>query len=147
MNASSTDDLPVDQMAAPLDRHLADEYAGWFRCLADGTRIRVLSVVAQAGRPLTVGEVVAAVGRSQSTVSRHLRILADEGFVIAEQDGIRTLIRVDESCMTLLPAAARAIMGGTGDRPTAGGRFTQDTSGGETTPGGTAAAPPPGRRR
>ena len=98
----------------PLDQDLADEYARWFRCLADGTRVRVLSVVARAGRALTVGEVVAAVEKSQSTVSRHLRILADEGFVLAEQEGIRTLIRVDESCMTQLPAAARMIMGDPG---------------------------------
>lgn len=146
MNAPSTNDPSLDQTAA-LDRRLADEYAGWFRCLADGTRIRVLSVVARAGRALTVGEVVAAVGRSQSTVSRHLRILADEGFVIAEQDGIRTLIRVDESCMTLLPAAARAIMGGAEERPTARGPSTQGAPGGETTQGGAATAPPPGRRR
>ncbi len=89
---------------------MADEYAKWFRCLADGTRIRVLSVVARARHPLTVGEIVDSVGRSQSTVSRHLQVLADEQFVLTEPDGTRTLVRVNEACMTELPAAAATIM-------------------------------------
>ena len=36
----------------------ADDYASWFRCLADATRLRVLHVVATAGRPVTVGHIV-----------------------------------------------------------------------------------------
>lgn len=95
----------------PLDQPTADEYASWFRCLADGTRVRVLSVVASAGRPLTVGEIVTAVGKSQSTVSRHLQLLAADRFVFLETEGVRTLVRVNDSCMTALPEAAAAIMG------------------------------------
>lgn len=88
----------------------AEEYARWFRCLADGTRIRILNVVALAPDPLTVGEIVQQVGRSQSTVSRHLKVLAEDCFVIAEPDGIRTRIRVNRACMSELPAAAARIM-------------------------------------
>lgn len=93
-----------------LDQTAADEYASWFRCLADGTRVRILSIVARAGRPITVGEIVNQVGRSQSTVSRHLRLLAKDRFVFLEPDGVRTLVRVNESCMTALPDAAAVIM-------------------------------------
>jgi DNA-binding transcriptional ArsR family regulator len=93
-----------------LDQTAADEYASWFRCLSDGTRVRILSVVARAGSPLTVGEIVEEVGKSQSTVSRHLRILAEDRFVFLEPDGVRTLVRVNDSCMTALPEAAAAIM-------------------------------------
>ncbi len=93
-----------------LNQDTADEYAGWFRCLADGTRVRILSLVAAAGRPMTVGEIVDVVGKSQSTVSRHLRVLADEEFVFCEPDGVRTLVRVNGACMTALPDAAAAIM-------------------------------------
>ena len=94
-----------------LDRDRAEEYADWFRCLADGTRIQVLNVVARAGRPLTVGEIVEQVGRSQSTVSKHLQVLAEERFVLTEPDGVRTLVRVNEACMSELPSAAAEIMG------------------------------------
>lgn len=93
-----------------LSAELADEYASWFRCLADGTRLRILNAVAAASAPVTVGEIVEAVGKSQSTVSQHLRILADDRFVLTEADGVRTLVRVNEACMTALPAAAAAIM-------------------------------------
>ncbi len=88
----------------------ADEYAGWFRCLSDGTRLRVLNRVAAAELPVTVGEIAEHVGRSQSTVSRHLQILAEEGYVFAEPDGTRTMVRVNQDCMTALPEAAAAIM-------------------------------------
>jgi len=92
----------------------AAEYARWFACLADGTRIRVLHAVASADRPLTVGDVVDVVGRSQSTVSRHLRLLADEGYVFLRPDGVRTLVTVNVECMVDLPAAAAEIMGAAG---------------------------------
>ncbi len=94
-----------------LTTEQADEYASWFRCLADGTRLRVLSVVAGADAPVTVGEIVEQVGKSQSTVSRHLQVLADERFVFTEADGVRTLVRVNRDCMVALPDAAAAVMG------------------------------------
>ena len=94
-----------------LTRDEAEAFAGWFQCLADPTRLQILNHVARAGAPVTVGDVVDAVGRSQSTVSRHLKVLADERYVIMEPDGVRTLIRVNDACMTELPAAAAKIMG------------------------------------
>ncbi len=89
----------------------ADEYAGWFRCLADGTRLLVLNTVATAGRAMTVGEIVDSVGISQSTVSHHLRILAEDRFVHMRADGTRTLVTVNPDCLQALPEAAARIMG------------------------------------
>ena len=94
-----------------LTTELADEYARWFRCLSDGTRVRILNVVAAAGSPVTVGEIVDLIGKSQSTVSKHIQILAEEQFVFTSPDGVRTLVTVNESCMTELPNAAATIMG------------------------------------
>jgi DNA-binding transcriptional ArsR family regulator len=93
-----------------LDQATADEYASWFSCLSDGTRVRILNIVAGSDRPMTVGEIVDLVGKSQSTVSRHLQILAEEEFVLTEPDGVRTLVWANESCMVALPEAAAAIM-------------------------------------
>ena len=89
----------------------ADEYASWFRCLADGTRLRVLHVVASADGPITVGEIVEQLDKSQSTISRHLSVLAEERCVLTEADGVRTLVRVNPDCMSALPLAAAAVMG------------------------------------
>lgn len=94
-----------------LDQSTADEYASWFRCLSDGTRVRILNIVANSDHPMTVGEIVEIIGKSQSTVSRHLQILAEDEFVLTEPDGVRTLVRANETCMVALPAAAAAIMG------------------------------------
>lgn len=94
-----------------IDPATAAEYARWFRCLADGTRVRILNVIATADAPLAVGDIVEMVGRSQSTVSRHLQLLAEDEYVFLEPDGVRTLVRVNDACMTALPAAAAAIMG------------------------------------
>ena len=60
----------------------ADTYAAWFKALADGTRVQVVSLLARSGRPMTVKEIVAAVPVGQSTVSEHLRQLAAVGFVL-----------------------------------------------------------------
>lgn len=99
-----------------ISQEEADEYAKWFRCLADGTRVRILALVAEAAKPITVGAIVEAIGKSQSTVSRHIQILADDRFVFTEPDGIRTLVRVNQLCMTALPEAAAAIMADSRDR-------------------------------
>ncbi len=93
-----------------LDQSTADEYASWFRCLADGTRVRILNILASEASPMTVGEIVRRIGKSQSTVSRHLQVLADERFIFTEAEGVRTLVRVNDACMTALPEAASAIM-------------------------------------
>jgi len=97
-------DVPV------ISAQQADEYASWFRCLSDGTRVRILNYLAAVGEPVTVGQITEAVGKSQSTVSRHLQILVDDRFVFAEPDGVRTLVTVNQACMTALPDAAAAIM-------------------------------------
>ena len=46
--------------AQPLDRRAAETYAAWFRALADGTRVQVVSLLARSGRPLTVKQIAAA---------------------------------------------------------------------------------------
>lgn len=53
--------------------------------LADSTRSRILLVL--EGTELTVTELCAVVQLPQSTVSRHLKILSDEGWVAARDSG------------------------------------------------------------
>jgi DNA-binding transcriptional ArsR family regulator len=95
----------------PLDRQTAETYASWFKALADGTRVQVVSLLARAGRPLTVKEIVAAVPVGQSTVSEHLRQLAVVGFVLAEERGTSRLYRINANCVSCFPTAADLVMG------------------------------------
>src|SRR5690606_41467806 len=60
-----------------------------FQALADPTRRRIVEAV-RAGEQ-QVGDVVAKAGIHQSGVSRHLRILAESGFVTMRPDGQRRL--------------------------------------------------------
>ena len=93
-----------------LDENEADEFARWFRCLADPTRIRLLHLIASTDQPVTVGDLVEQIGRTQSTVSRHLQLLADDEFIFTEPDGVRTLVTVNRECMSALPQAVRRVM-------------------------------------
>ena len=53
--------------------------------LADPTRSRILLLL--DGKELTVGELCAVLQLPQSTVSRHLKILSDEGWVVSRGEG------------------------------------------------------------
>jgi DNA-binding transcriptional ArsR family regulator len=94
-----------------LDRHLAETYAGWFRALADATRVQILNLLAEHGEPMTVGRIVEEVTVGQSTVSAHLKILAEARFVLVEQRGTARLYRVNQRCVSCFPSAADVVMG------------------------------------
>jgi DNA-binding transcriptional ArsR family regulator len=94
-----------------LEREEAELYAGWFRCLADPTRIQILNLLARERRPLAVGEIVSEVEVGQSTVSQHLRRLAETCFVLVEHRGASSLFRINERCIACFPSAAELVMG------------------------------------
>ena len=97
--------------AEPLDRADADTYASWFKALADGTRVQIVSLLARAGEPMTVKQIVGAVSVGQSTVSAHLKQLAAVGFVLAEDRGTARLYRINDNCVECFPTAADLVMG------------------------------------
>lgn len=73
---------------AALDDEQAATLAAGFKVLGDPVRLRLLSLVATAES----GEVCAcdlpeAVGRSQPTVSHHLKLLVEAGLLTREQRG------------------------------------------------------------
>ncbi|TQK44345.1 DNA-binding transcriptional ArsR family regulator [Streptomyces sp. SLBN-118] len=96
--------------AAPLSPEDAALYAGWFKALADPMRVRVLNLLATVRRPMAVGEIVERLPISQSTVSHHLKVLADVRFVLPERQGTSTRYEVNDACLECFPAAVRAIM-------------------------------------
>jgi DNA-binding transcriptional ArsR family regulator len=97
--------------AEPLERAAAEEYAAWFAALADGTRVQIVSLLARSGEPMTVGQIVAAVPVGQSTVSAHLRRLAEVGFVLATRRGTASWYRINQACVECFPTAADIVMG------------------------------------
>ena len=71
--------------------------------LSDPTRSRLLHVL--ENRELTVTELCAALQLPQSTVSRHLKILSDDGWVVSRADGTSRYYRLQ----TALDEAARQL--------------------------------------
>lgn len=94
-----------------VDRHSAAVWASWFRCLGDPSRVLLLNRLAVARRPMTVGELVAAVDIGQPTVSHHLKVLAASGFVHSETKGNASLYSVNQRCLERFPSAAELVMG------------------------------------
>jgi DNA-binding transcriptional ArsR family regulator len=94
-----------------VDRNSAEVWASWFRALGDASRVLILNQLAIARRPMTVGEIVESVDVGQSTVSHHLKMLADTGFVLVERRGNTSLYRVNERCLEVFPSAAEVVMG------------------------------------
>lgn len=98
-------------MADLLDRTTAETYASWFRALADPSRVQIVEYLARQQRPMPVGEIVAAVGLAQSTVSQHLKILAEVRFVLSEPVGTARHYRINTRCIECFPSAADVVMG------------------------------------
>ncbi len=94
-----------------VSRQDAREYAGWFKALADPTRIQIVSLLARSLRPMSVGAIVASVEVAQSTVSHHLAILSEVGFVLADQRGNATYYRINQECVDCFPTAADLVVG------------------------------------
>jgi DNA-binding transcriptional ArsR family regulator len=94
-----------------IDRASAQTYARWFQALADPSRVVICNLLADAGRPMTVGEIVQAVEIGQSTVSHHLKLLAEVGFVQATPKGTARFYQFNQRCLEAFPTAAELVMG------------------------------------
>jgi DNA-binding transcriptional ArsR family regulator len=94
-----------------IDRETATVWASWFRSLGDPSRILVLNLLAAKAEPMSVGEIVDALDIGQSTVSHHLKQLAEVGFVLVEERGTSNLYRVNDLCLECFPTAAELVMG------------------------------------
>jgi ArsR family transcriptional regulator len=73
-------------LAAPLDDAQAEDLARAFAALADPVRLRLLSLVAEAGE-LCSCDLLRPLGKAQPTVSHHTKVLADAGLITGEKRG------------------------------------------------------------
>ncbi len=96
-------------LAAPLE---ADEAAGMahgFSALSDPARLRILSILAAApGSEVCVCDFVGPVGKSQPTISHHLKILGEAGLVHGDRRGKWVWYSLDRERLGQLRAALDA---------------------------------------
>ena len=72
----------------PIDAEQAVTLAEAFKALADPARLQLLNLIATAeGGEACACDLVAPVGKSQPTVSHHLKVLREAGLVEGEKRG------------------------------------------------------------
>jgi DNA-binding transcriptional ArsR family regulator len=82
--------------------------AKFFSGLADETRMRIVCYLLDG--PRTVGEIVAALGISQSRISNHLSCLKWCGYLLAERHGRYVVYRVADPAIGQLVAIAQRLV-------------------------------------
>lgn len=83
---------------AALGEHDAGELSVAFAALADPVRLRLFSLIAsEPAGEVCACELVEPVGRSQPTVSHHLKVLRQAGLVAAEKRGTWIWYRAEPS--------------------------------------------------
>jgi len=72
----------------PIDAAAAEGLARKLKALADPARLRLISIVgASAGAEACVCDLTDPIGLSQPTVSHHLKVLMDAGFLTRSKRG------------------------------------------------------------
>lgn len=91
-----------------LDAHQAVALAESFAALSDPVRLRLLSHIAACGSDeVCACDLVEPSGRSQPTVSHHMKILVEAGLVEREKRGLWVWYRLVPSRLDAL----RAVLG------------------------------------
>lgn len=94
--------------SSDFDGVAAEQLAKGFAALADPVRLHLLSLIASQERDgVCVCDLVEPVGRSQPTVSHHLKVLREAGLVVSEKRGTWAWYRVVPQRLTELRNALR----------------------------------------
>jgi ArsR family transcriptional regulator len=96
-------------LSAPLDATEAAELSTGFSALSDPVRLRILSMLADAADgEVCVCDFVVPLGKSQPTISHHLRILSDVDLVQGEKRGRWVWYSLNRDRLAALRAAIDA---------------------------------------
>lgn len=86
--------------AAPLAQEDAQDLASALKALADPARLRLLSIVAASeGQEACVCDLTEPIGLAQPTVSHHLKVLTDAGFLTRSKRGTWAYFRLVPSAL------------------------------------------------
>ena len=90
-------------LESPLTEVDAAEHAAGFAALGDPARLRLLSLIATApAGEVCVCDLVEPIGKSQPTVSHHLKILREAGLVESEGRGTWAYYRIVPEALSRL---------------------------------------------
>lgn len=95
-------------LLAPLDEAEADDLAAAFAALADPVRLRLLSLVAEAGECCAC-DLIGPLAKAQPTISHHTKVLADAGLLRGDKRGRWVWWSVDRKRVKALRDALRVV--------------------------------------
>jgi ArsR family transcriptional regulator len=81
--------------------------ASVFKALGDPGRVRIVNLLATAGEPVCVCDLVASLGLAQATVSFHLKKLVSAGLLHREQRGTWAYYSIDDEALERLSTVFR----------------------------------------
>ena len=91
----------------PLDLEQATDLARRFAALSDPVRLRLLSLLASSSSAVCACDLVEPVGKSQPTVSHHLKVLREAGLITSEKRGVNIWYAAVPAGLELLRLALR----------------------------------------
>jgi ArsR family transcriptional regulator len=82
-------------MTEAIPPDLLERMAERFRMLADPSRLAILAFLMKGGEK-NVGELATAMDRTTANVSKHLKLLAENGILARRKDGLQVFYRLDD---------------------------------------------------
>jgi ArsR family transcriptional regulator len=98
----------------PLPAREQERLVAAFKALADPTRLEILRLVAAQAGPVCVCDIVDRFALAQPTISHHLKVLREAGWLTASKIGIWAFYELDPEGPAALAEAA-ALLGGAGE--------------------------------
>jgi ArsR family transcriptional regulator len=89
----------MSQPLVPSDQ--LEPVAHRFRLLGEPVRLELLGALHDEGE-LSVGELVEATGHRQANVSKHLGLMAEDGLVTRNRDGVHVYYAIDDPTLSAL---------------------------------------------
>ncbi len=94
-----------------IDMETLERVAPVIRNVAHPLRLRILDYLDREGEPRSVSEIMAAADADQPIVSQQLRILKDQGVLMARRDRNFVRYEIAERSVLLLLACIRSHQG------------------------------------
>jgi len=110
-NDTTSDDACCGGPLQPIDRRSAETLASQLGAVADPVRLQVLSIIAnEPSGEVCACDFVGPLGKSQPTVSHHLKVLAEAGLVEGDKRGRWVWYRLSDNSLDRLAASLGEIV-------------------------------------
>lgn len=122
----------------PLPARDQERLVAAFKALADPTRLEILRLVAAQAGPVCVCDIVDRFALAQPTISHHLKVLREAGWLSASKIGIWAFYELDPEGPAALAETAALLAGAAesraGVRETEGARTQRSAARGSARP-------------